>query len=491
MGVCSTFKVSQNQTALHNMIRVPLHKTMLALGDYFILVSTYILAVQFRIPDLSIKNADAETLFGSYLLIFSLYAVVWLMIFQNFNLYKINVFLSVVEQFVSIIKAIGYGLIGLILVSYFTKDSRVLESRLVIGIFSILVTVSLLIYRIGIYRNLFLTLARRSIGLRDVIIVGAGKQGKEIAKEIQYENRYGLNVIGFLDDAIPKGAEISQGAKVLGTISEAEKIVNAYQCEEIIIAISNISYDRLHEIIDICKPIVPVLKLSSRLYEIVPAKVPVEFYGNHVVMDISNSMDGVHRLYKRLLDITISFVLLLLSFPILLMFSILIKIDSPGPILYRQRRIGKDGKLFWCYKLRSMYVDADKRKRELEALNEASGPIFKIKNDPRITRVGRIIRKYSIDEIPQLFNVLLGQMSLVGPRPGTPDEIKKYEGWHKRRLKVPQGITGLWQVSGRSNLSFNDMVVLDLYYAENASVMMDINIMLRTIPVVLFGRGAY
>jgi len=173
------------------------------------------------------------------------------------------------------------------------------------------------------------------------------------------------------------------------------------------------------------------------------------------------------------------------------MFSILIKIDSPGPILYRQRRIGKDGKLFWCYKLRSMYVDADKRKRELEPLNEASGPIFKIKNDPRITRVGRIIRKYSIDEIPQLFNVLLGQMSLVGPRPGTPDEIKKYEGWHKRRLKVPQGITGLWQVSGRSNLSFNDMVVLDLYYAENASVMMDINIMLRTIPVVLFGRGAY
>ncbi len=366
-----------------------------------------------------------------------------------------------------------------------------LESRLIIGLFAVIGTVSLIIYRIGIYRNLFLTLSRRAIGLRNTIIVGAGTKGKQIAQEIQADNRYGLNVVGFLDDKLPAGTEISQGAKVLGKIAEAEKFVKNYQCEEIIIAISNISYDRLHDIIDACKTLVPVLKLSSRLYEIVPAKVPVEFYGTYVVMDISNGMDDVHRFYKRTVDITISLVLLVLTLPLLLIVSLMIKVDSPGPIFYRQRRVGKDGRQFWCYKLRSMYVDADKRKEELEIMNEASGPIFKIKNDPRITRVGRIIRKYSIDEIPQLFNVLLGQMSLVGPRPGTPDELNRYEDWHKRRLKVPQGITGLWQVSGRSNLSFNDMVVLDLYYAENASIMMDINIILRTIPAVLFGRGAY
>ncbi len=473
------------------MIRIPKHKILLAIGDYLILVGSYILAVQLRLPDLDVRTTSVSTLMENFLLIFSIYAFVWIAVFQNFNLYKIHVFTSVIEQFVAIIKAMGYGLIGLIVVSYFIKESKVLESRLIIGLFAIIGTISLIVYRIGIYRNLFLTLSRHAIGLRNTVIVGAGKSGKQIAQEIQSSSRYGLNVVGFLDDAIPAGTEVSQGAKVLGKISEVEKFVRAYQCEEIIIAISNISYDRLHEIIDLCKLLVPVLKLSSRLYEIVPAKVPVEFYGNYVVMDISNGMDGVHRFYKRVLDVSVSLVLLLLTLPLLLIVSIMIKIDSPGPVFYRQRRVGKNGKLFWCYKLRSMYIDADKRKRELEAINEASGPIFKIKNDPRITRVGRFIRKYSIDEIPQLFNVLLGQMSLVGPRPGTPDELRRYEDWHKRRLKVPQGITGLWQVSGRSNLSFNDMVILDLYYAENASIMMDINIILRTIPAVFFGRGAY
>ncbi|MFN3637767.1 MAG: sugar transferase [Chloroherpetonaceae bacterium] len=473
------------------MLRVPFHKIVLAIGDYIVLVGAYMISVQLRLPDLSIYNADIATLFSSYLLIFSLYAVVWIAIFQNFNLYKMNVWLSVTEQFVSIIKVMGYGIIGLILVSYFNKESKVLESRLIIGMFAAVGTVSLIIYRIGIYRNLFMTLSRRAIGLRNVIIVGAGKYGKRLAEEIQNSNRYGLNVVGFLDDAVPPGMEISQGVKVLGNIASAEKFIKEYACEEVIIAINNISYERLHDIIDSLKLLVPVLKLSSRLYEIVPTKVPVEFYGSYVIMDISNSMDGVHRIYKRVMDFTISLTLLALSLPLILVISILIKLDSPGPIIYRQRRVGKDGRLFWCYKFRSMYVDAEKRKQELEAMNEASGPIFKIKNDPRVTRIGRFIRKYSIDEIPQLVNVLLGQMSLVGPRPGTPDELVRYENWHKRRLKVQQGITGLWQVSGRSNLSFNEMVILDLYYSENASVMLDINIILRTIPAVLFGRGAY
>jgi exopolysaccharide biosynthesis polyprenyl glycosylphosphotransferase len=473
------------------MLRIPFHKWILAAGDYIVLVATYMLAVQLRLPELSVSVANFDTLLTNYLLTFSLYAIVWLAIFQTFNLYKIHIFLSVISQFVSIIKAMGYGLIGLIIVSYFTKDSKVLESRLIISIFAVIGTTTIIIYRIGIYRNIFLMLSRNAVGLRNIIIVGAGELGKKIAQEIQTSNRYGLNVVGFLDDNVPKGTEISQGAKVLGTVSDAPKLVEAHKCQEMIIAISNTSYDRLHDIIDICKPLVPALKLSSRLYEIVPSKVPVDFYGNHVVMDISSRMDSFHQFYKRTIDLTISLILLLVSLPLTLMVALLIKLDSPGPIFYRQRRIGKDGKLFWCYKFRSMYIDADKRQKELAALNEASGPLFKMKDDPRVTRMGKWIRKYSIDELPQLINVLLGDMSLVGPRPGTPNEINQYQDWHKRRLKVSQGITGLWQVSGRSNLSFNEMVVLDLYYVENTSMMMDINIILRTIPAVLFGRGAY
>jgi lipopolysaccharide/colanic/teichoic acid biosynthesis glycosyltransferase len=168
-----------------------------------------------------------------------------------------------------------------------------------------------------------------------------------------------------------------------------------------------------------------------------------------------------------------------------------IKLDSPGPVFFRQERVGKDGKVFTVFKFRSMYQDAEERLEKLRAHNEADGPLFKMKDDPRRTRVGRFIRKTSLDETPQLINVLRGEMSIVGPRPGLPSEVAQYQEWHRKRLEAQPGITGLWQVSGRSNLTFDEMVMLDIYYAENWSVGMDLRIMLRTVPQVLFGEGAY
>jgi exopolysaccharide biosynthesis polyprenyl glycosylphosphotransferase len=194
---------------------------------------------------------------------------------------------------------------------------------------------------------------------------------------------------------------------------------------------------------------------------------------------------------KRVLDVTVAIIAIILTAPIMLITAILIKLESPGPVIFKQVRVGKDGEHFYCYKFRSMYVDAEQRLRELQAKNEADGPVFKMKRDPRVTRVGRVIRKLSIDELPQLFNVLKGEMSLVGPRPALPSEVAKYTYEQIGRLHAIPGITGLQQVSGRSDLDFKRWVELDLQYIAEQSIWKDIEILLRTIPAVLLGRGAY
>ncbi|MBO9346644.1 sugar transferase [Chloroflexus sp. MS-CIW-1] len=194
---------------------------------------------------------------------------------------------------------------------------------------------------------------------------------------------------------------------------------------------------------------------------------------------------------KRVLDVTVAIIAIILTAPIMLITAILIKLESPGPVIFKQVRVGKDGEHFYCYKFRSMYVDAEQRLRELQAKNEADGPVFKMKRDPRVTRVGRVIRKLSIDELPQLFNVLKGEMSLVGPRPALPSEVAKYTYEQIGRLHAIPGITGLQQVSGRSDLDFKRWVELDLQYIAEQSIWKDIEILLRTIPAVILGRGAY
>jgi exopolysaccharide biosynthesis polyprenyl glycosylphosphotransferase len=197
------------------------------------------------------------------------------------------------------------------------------------------------------------------------------------------------------------------------------------------------------------------------------------------------------RSLKRALDITVASAAIAATSPIMAGTALAVRLDSPGPILFKQVRVGKDGEHFYCYKFRSMYIDAERRKAELMANNEADGPVFKMKNDPRITRVGRIIRKLSIDELPQLFNVIKGEMSLVGPRPAIPSEVARYTYEQLGRLHAIPGITGLQQVSGRSNLDFKRWVELDLQYISEQSVWKDIEILAKTIPAVLFSKGAY
>lgn len=197
------------------------------------------------------------------------------------------------------------------------------------------------------------------------------------------------------------------------------------------------------------------------------------------------------RSFKRVLDLTITLMALPMLLPLMLITALAIKLDSPGPVIFRQTRVGKWGQPFTCYKFRSMHIDAEQKKLALLSQNEADGPVFKMQNDPRVTRVGRVIRKLSIDELPQFFNVLMGDMSLVGPRPSLPMEVQEYQFDFVRRFEAVPGITGLQQVSGRSDLDFQRWMELDLEYVAKRGIRQDIYIILKTIPAVLFGRGAY
>lgn len=198
-----------------------------------------------------------------------------------------------------------------------------------------------------------------------------------------------------------------------------------------------------------------------------------------------------YLLVKRIFDLGVSFAALILLIPIIPVIAVMIKLDTPGPVFFKQDRVGKNGKPFKFYKFRSMRLDADLQKEELEALNEQDGPIFKVRTDPRITSVGRFLRRSSLDEIPQIFNVVRGNMSIVGPRPPLPCEVENYQPWHLRRLEVTPGITCLWQISGRSQLSFNEWMRLDMEYIKHRSLRTDLAIFLKTIPAVIARKGAY
>jgi exopolysaccharide biosynthesis polyprenyl glycosylphosphotransferase len=223
-----------------------------------------------------------------------------------------------------------------------------------------------------------------------------------------------------------------------------------------------------------------------------PAATATILTREHVLPASVGSQTGLYlRFGKRLVDVLASAMGLLVAGPVMLLLGVLVKLDSPGPMFYRQRRTGLGGRLFTFYKLRSMHAGAHLRRSELWHLNEADGPIFKISKDPRVTRIGRWLRRTSLDELPQLFNVLKGDMSLVGPRPPLPEEVERYEPWQRRRLDVKPGITCLWQISGRSRLGFDEWMRLDLEYIRHRSLALDFKILVRTVPAVLSREGAY
>jgi exopolysaccharide biosynthesis polyprenyl glycosylphosphotransferase len=329
-----------------------------------------------------------------------------------------------------------------------------------------------------------LAIVRQAVAPADrVLIVGANSQGEEIARELA--ERY--SVLGYVDN----GSDLAFPSELplLGPIAEIEHLVHDYAVNELIIALPANRREQVARIIERGFRRRVHVKFLPDMGELLPDRFEVHQHGSRRYIGFAPAA-RVSWL-KRALDLVLTAGGLLALSPVLLTIALLIKLDSPGPIFYAQERVGRHGRRFRMLKFRSMRRDADKLLVQLRDRNEAIGPLFKMRADPRVTRIGRVLRRLSIDELPQLINVLRGEMSLVGPRPPLPSEVAEYEEWQFGRLRAVPGLTGLWQVSGRSDVPFHDMVRLDLHYIRNWSLSLDMKILLRTIPAVLSSRGAY
>jgi exopolysaccharide biosynthesis polyprenyl glycosylphosphotransferase len=278
----------------------------------------------------------------------------------------------------------------------------------------------------------------------------------------------------------------------LGPVANLSEIIESEDVHEVIITLPWNYHRRILNVLRECARREVKARLVPDLFQMSLSRVEVGDLGGVPLVEIREiAFSPAALVLKRAIDLTVSLIGLVLLWPVFLLIAIAIKIDSPGPVFFKQVRVGEDHERFEIVKFRTMRKGAEEELAELLPINEADGPIFKIRDDPRVTSMGRFLRETSLDELPQLINVLRGEMSLVGPRPPIPEEVEQYKPWHTKRLSVPPGITGLWQVSGRSELTFDEMVLLDLYYIEHWSPWLDLTLLLRTVPKVLARDGAY
>jgi exopolysaccharide biosynthesis polyprenyl glycosylphosphotransferase len=380
----------------------------------------------------------------------------------------------------SVVSSISTGLVLTVACSYFTGDQA--YSRLWFASGWLIAVAGMLIWRSSAHR-LFRILRDAVAPSRRVLIVGANRLGEELARELAVVN----HVVGFADN----GTDLDEPTHfdLLGSISEIERLVQAYAVDELVVALPAHRREQISRVLVRGFNRRVSVRFVSDLHELLPREWHLHDVGGRRYIRFWSAAQV--SWFKRAMDLVLVSVGLVAVFPVFAIVAVAIRLDSAGPIFYGQTRVGRNGRHFKMLKFRSMCADADRRLEALQQHNEASGPLFKIRNDPRVTRVGAYLRRWSLDELPQLINVLRGEMSLVGPRPPVPSEVAQYEDWQLGRLRAIPGLTGLWQVSGRSEVPFHDMVRLDLHYIRNWSFALDLEILLRTIPAVLSNRGAY
>lgn len=478
----------------------PKYKFVLAFCDYILLLGAWVAAILIRFSGVPLVDLLSRPLVRTQGALIILYSLVWIVIFQHFNLYKLNLFMSFGEQVIAIFKSLLYGLIGLVIITYIFKRLDFVESRLVLAMFVGISLVTTLAFRTLIFRRLFAFASKKKLLHRKVLIVGCERTAKMVAAQIVVDNSHGFSVVGFVDEDLPVGERVFENLENVGKLSELDQLVEKFEIDEIIIAESEVTHGRLLEIIDKAQATSADVRLVSELYNIIPEKVLLEKYlGVPIVKMPQNYENALFSVYKRVFDVVFTVVGLVLLFIPFLIIALLIKLTSTGPVFYNHTRIGKDCKPFEFYKFRTMQVGTDDSTHrefvsdfiQADGNGKRGDKVKKITNDPRVTSIGRVLRKTSLDELPQLFNVLRGDMSLVGPRPCMPYELDQYQDWHRRRLSVIPGCTGLWQVAGRSAVDFNDMVILDLFYIDNMSPLFDLRIILRTLPVMLLAKGGH
>jgi exopolysaccharide biosynthesis polyprenyl glycosylphosphotransferase len=370
---------------------------------------------------------------------------------------------------------------ALLVLFIFTSGNKEI-SRLVVACAGTLNIVTLAGWRYA-KRRYVLRRAKRGEGVSRVLIVGAGKMGKALAEWFGEKQELGYNVCGFLD------AHANGDARVLGSVHELRRVALAQFVDQLFITLPA-DRELVKEVFLEARRLRLNLNVVPDLYDGLGWRAPVQSIGGFPVMELNGQpIPALGQAVKRAMDFLGALFGLALTFPILAAAALWIRMDSPGPVFYSALRVGKKGRKFRCHKLRTMIAEAEAQKEKLRGANERSGPFFKIENDPRVTRCGHWLRKYSIDELPQLANVVLGEMSLVGPRPHPVDDFERYSVEHLRRLDVKPGVTGLWQVTARNDPSFEATMTHDLRYIEEWSLRLDLAVLLKTIPAVFRAEG--
>lgn len=362
--------------------------------------------------------------------------------------------------------------------------------------FIVLFAVSLVLTHVLVRATLIWWYFKKSVehgtNFLKIVVIGTGERARVLSDKLLSKSEWGIEVVGYLDTDEAAGRTRAVSGPVLGHVSEIAAVLEKHVVDEVIIAMPRRLLNDLQVIADVCEEEGVRLRLMADFFDVRVARTEVVQLDEIPLLTFEPvAFDQGKLLVKRIIDIVLVMTAMPLLLPLLAVIALAIRLDSPGPVLFKQQRVGLRKRLFTMYKFRSMYQDAEQRMQEVEHLNEAEGPIFKIANDPRVTRVGRFIRRTSLDELPQLFNVFRGHMSLVGPRPMSLRDVGLFDqSIQRKRFSVRPGLTCLWQVSGRSNLPFSKWLELDLAYIDNWSLALDFRILLKTIPVVLKGSGA-
>ncbi|MFA7404300.1 MAG: sugar transferase [Pelobacteraceae bacterium] len=459
------------------------HKIAVTL-DNATLFGAFMLAYYLR------RTAGAVGELSDYIWLLLFVIPIWMVLLSRFNLYESLRLRSYSSVVWALFKVHAFGGIALAAVIFMLAPHN--YSRILFVYF--LLISFLLITAIKVIVKLLLGIIRRKgYNSRNILIIGTGQNALKICELIDSHDQWGLNNLGLIAAADDDLITDTQRYPIIGSINDVITICKERMVDEVVFARDKCNtcdlgslFNDLHELGLTVRVVVEFMTPRR-------SKMQLSLFHGEIPMLTFNSIsfNNGQLLAKRFMDF-IGAVAGLCVLAVLLPFiALAIKLDSPGPIFFGQPRVRENGRRFICWKFRTMTVDAEEQKQKLMALNEMNGAMFKVKNDPRVTRVGRFLRKFSLDEFPQFWNVLHGEMSLVGTRPPTPDEVATYENWHRKRISIKPGITGLWQVSGRNTVqNFDDVVRLDLLYIETWTIWLDIRILLKTPLVVLSRQGA-
>lgn len=413
---------------------------------------------------------------------------VWILLFKLYGLYEPRQVLGPVNEFKQVFHGVTAGTVLLILAdSLFRLDLARGWALLVLACGLVFVGGERLAVRKGLHY-----MRRRGGDTTRTIVLGSNSEARTIARTLERERWLGYEILGFVDDTSPIGSDVGGDHKVIGHTSELKDLIGDLNAGLILVAASAYDAARLNRLFWELQECDVDLQMTSGTIDLLASRMTVQSVAGVPLLYVRRAaITQTQRTLKRTLDVVGSLLLMAVLSPLLLAIAIWVKLDSRGPVFFKQTRVGLDGRHFTCWKFRTMVEDAEARRAELEHLSDGPGLLFKLKEDPRVTRAGKILRRYSFDELPQLWNVIRADMSLVGPRPALPIEAEQYDDWVRNRLRVRPGMSGLWQVSGRTETSFSDYIRYDLFYIQNWSLSLDLWILWRTFRAVFRAEGAH